>query len=138
MPLAFRESKESDINFIYATVIKSYRHLNPIAMMEPDREYKRNATRQWKRCIGSGAKIIIACDEEDPELIIGLIIYENRTIHFTYVRAAFRSAGIGKSLVERAGLKEPIEYSHWCLDIARLGLDEKYKLYYNPLLFNWE
>lgn len=142
MPIAFRESRDSDTNFIFATILKSYRYSNPIAKSQPAWSYYKSGSAELHNMFNCGVKSLIACDEEDTDLIIGFLVYkleEVPTIHFAYTKAAFRSAGVAKDMCKVAGFDESktTYYSRWTLDIMRLELEDKHKLRYNPYLFNW-
>lgn len=143
MPVLFRPHKESDINFIFATLLKSYRFCNPIAKAQPSHSYYRSGSDELHDMLNCDVKIMIACDSEDQDLIVSFLIYrlndDEQVIHYVYTKAAFRSAGIAKDLCKASGLNisKRTYYSRWTLDVMRLALEDKYNLRYNPYFFNW-
>ena len=43
--------------------------------------------------------VTIACLKDDPDVILGFVVYENARLHWVYVKQAWRKIGIAKSLV---------------------------------------
>lgn len=139
MSVSYRQSKESDMNFIYATFLKSYRFSNPIARAQPKWDYYRNGSNELRKLFSSDGKAIVACDESDEDLIIGFLIYKAGIIYYAYTKAAFRGGGIARGMLKAAELSAEATYrfTHFTADVLRLGLLDKLKLIYNPYLFNW-
>lgn len=135
MQIKYRPHKESDLNFIFATLLKSYRYSNPQARVVDKKTYYENGSKEWACCLHNGGKIIVACADDDEDLIIAFAIYSDKALHYVYVKAAFRRAGIAKQLLNNIESPEIIgcSYSHWTLDARFIN---KYMVY-NPTLFKW-
>lgn len=51
-------------------------------------------------------EIIVAAASEDPSAIVGFIVYRDpRTVAFLYVRSQFRKMGVGRALIDKAGIE---------------------------------
>jgi hypothetical protein len=57
-------------------------------------------------------QVLTAAWSEDPEVILGYAVTEpaKRTVHFVYVKPAFRRSGLAAALL--ADLEKPLIYSH--------------------------
>lgn len=139
MSVSYRANKESDMNFIYATFLKSYRFSNPIARAQPKFDYYRNGSNELRRLFADKVNTIVACDENDQDLIIGFLIHKENIIYYTYTKAAFRGNGVARGMLKAANLLEDATYrfTHFTSDVLRLNLLDKFKLIYNPYLFSW-
>lgn len=134
MQVKYRPHKETDLNFIFATLLKSYRYSNPQARVVEKKTYYENGSKEWAACLHHGGKIVVACADDDEDLIIGFVVYSGNVLHYLYVKAAFRRAGIGKSLYDKTEM--PLDYyTHWTIDAGKMGIDVT--LTHNPCLFKW-
>lgn len=143
MSISFRPPVEADKNFIYSTILKSYRYSNPEARALPDKDYYGHQSYCWNRVMDrDGIKIVIAHPTDDLDLIVGFCIVEKRDtpiIHYIYVKAAFRGAGVAQQILGSLDVnpkEQFVFYTHWTVDVLRYAY-QKYKLIYNPMLFNW-
>ncbi len=64
------------------------------------------------------SKVVVACDPEDPDFIIGWACTENGTLHYVFVRHAFQLAGVCTRLL--AGLPLPLVVTHCTPDWERV------------------
>lgn len=96
-PWAIRGPEESDIPFIYATWLNSN---------YTDTDFRRSVRKSvyfeaYKRIIDNillSAKVSVACKSDTPSVIYGYLVTEGNVIHYSFVKDAFRSLGIAKSL----------------------------------------
>jgi len=133
MQIKYRPHKETDLNFIFSTLLKSYRYSNPQARVIDKKTYYENGSKEWACCLHNGGKIIVACADDDEDLIIGFAIYSDRALHYIYVKAAFRRAKIGYSLYAKIPFTGA--YTHWTIDIGKI--EDKFNNEFNPTLFRW-
>lgn len=81
----------------------------------------------------------VACDPEDPTLILGFIVGydspEAAVIHYLYVREKFRRVGIGRQLFATLtrGQAKPVVGTHWTAS-SRSIARETHPAVYNPYL----
>lgn len=68
----------------------------------------------------------IACSPEDPDVIVGYLVYEPKTIHYVYVKEAFRKLGICRRLLVEAGLFEGTIATHMTFKGRRILLQMGY------------
>lgn len=142
MTVSIRAAVPEDNNFIYSTVLKSYRFSNPIARATDDDTYYSQHSYCWNRLISDpSTRVMVACMEDDPDLIIGFLIAEPKDLpilHYVYVKAAFRGHRVATDLCASVNIN-PRErytyYTHWTIDV--LGFGFNHKLIYNPMYFNW-
>jgi ribosomal protein S18 acetylase RimI-like enzyme len=83
----------------------------------------------------SRSTAIIACNPEDPDHIVGYIVFEDGVIHWLYVKKPFRQRGIGRELLAIAYkdfADEQVHYSH-SSRIAR-AVAQKIGAIYDPYL----
>lgn len=101
MAIVMRLAQPSDNNFIMNSYLRSYRN-------SPENEdilndfYFAGQTRILDK-IRKTSNIIIACDEDTPDLIYGYAIADKGpipTIHYVYVRYSARKLGIAKRMLK--------------------------------------
>lgn len=53
----------------------------------------------------ASSQVLVACSEEDPDIVYGWICVEpdQETLHYIYVKHPFRRQGIAKSLLKASG-----------------------------------
>lgn len=140
MSFKFRDYRQEDGGFVYPTLLRSYKFKNPIANNAPESDYGRNLDKWLKLSAKKSTRLVIACDDECEDLIIGFILCNpaDKVIYYTYVKAAFRGAGVASALFGHCGLDPKIEtifYTHWTADV--LHFSNKWRFVYNPYMFRW-
>lgn len=50
-----------------------------------------------------GARLLVAVDEIDPDLVVGFVVGLAPTLHYVYVRAQLRRGGIARALLAELG-----------------------------------
>lgn len=76
--------------------------------------------------------IFVACKEDDEDLIFGYIVFEPKTIHFAYVKEAFRRVGVGRKLLGCLPSLDGVEASHLTYSLIELWNAGKLSINYNP------
>lgn len=95
MSIALRPARESDTAFIVDTWRRSYEQAPQVR--GADEAYMRRAIQ---RAVADAEKLLVACDSEDDDTLIGWLAASPPTLHYVYVRADFRRAGIARSLLD--------------------------------------
>lgn len=97
-----RDATENDKNFILSTFLLGLYHGDSWFSLIPKRIYMDNYKPVAEALVASPRNIVkIACLPDDKDIILGYSILsaDYQTIHWVYVKAAWRRKGIGKSLV---------------------------------------
>jgi len=76
------------------------------------------------------SKTLLSCLRDDPEIILGYVVYEPKICHFLYVKEGFRMMGIGKCLFELTDAECFTLRTHTLENL----LKKKPDLVYNPFL----
>lgn len=131
-----RPATESDVNFIFKSWLRCYRHSfntrgceNPVFFAQHHKLIEGLCKK---------ASIVIACNHDDISQIYGFICSEMvdnlPVIHFVYVKEMFRRMGVAALLAENAGFKReaPVFYTH--RTYSSEGLEKKFAMVYNPYL----
>lgn len=95
-----RPPVEDDLNFIIATFLKGLYYGNDFYGMIQKDDYMKNYEPIVKAILANNL-INIACLKEDPGVILGysILTSDQSTVHFTFIKAAWRSKGLFQLLV---------------------------------------
>ncbi len=101
--VVLREMEKDDESFIYSSWLRSYRG-SPITTHMINDVYYDNHKKIIEKLLLE-AKVIIACNPEDPSQIYGFICYEDgvpncSVVHYLYVKYPFRKMGLGTHLFD--------------------------------------
>lgn len=139
MQIQVREFLQPDADFIYSSWLNSYKNDSSFA-----RKIARSVFFKWHKKIVElilnrpTTKVMIACFEETPEVILGYLVYERQTdlpvVHFAYVKKDYRQQGIANTLLKSQNLDlNQCLFSHWTDSIYDFKFKEKYpKMMYDP------
>lgn len=134
LPIRIRKATEEDISFIFNSWLKSYRDstfAKSITNTIYFNEHHKLIEDLLKEC-----NVLIACNDENPGDIYGYSVSEVVqgffVLHFVYVKHTFRQLGIGRSLVENAGVD--FKKASLCTHITKYGerLAEKFNMVHSP------
>lgn len=129
-----RDVKESDKNFVLATFLRGLYYGDSWFSMIPKPIFMANYKHVAVALVNSPKTVIkIACLKEDPDVILGysMLSSDYQTIHWVFVKAAWRNKGIAKALLPQY----PIAITH----LSRLGVILKSKFpnaVFNPFAIN--
>lgn len=126
-----RDPKDSDISFIYATWLNSYHYDSWTKTIQ-----KSIFFDNYKLVIDEiliNAKIKIACLQNDYDIILGYLVYdEPNIIHYCFVKNDFRQFGVANSLmVESKKHQGLLTITHRTKSVADL-LRAKNNFTFNP------
>lgn len=99
-----RDGKEEDKNFILATFLRGLYYGDSWFSEIPKNIFMDNYKKIAEAIVNSpNVTLKIACLNEDPDVILGYSVLSSdfQTIHWVYVKSAWRKKGIGRSLVPR-------------------------------------
>lgn len=134
-----RKAIPKDIPFIYETWLKSYRLDSSLGRLTRSSIFFENYRTVVDKIL-QDSNTDIACLREDEDIILGYLVSEDKILHYSFVKEAFRKIGIAKSLVlhrEVDGILKHKDFkiTHETFHVERIV--DKYELEFNPyLLFN--
>lgn len=97
-----RDFKENDKALVLATFLRGLYHGDSWFSLIPRSIFMDNYKKVAEALVSSPNVIIkIACLKEDPDVILGYSILSSnyQTIHWCYVKSAWRKQGIARSLL---------------------------------------
>ncbi len=129
--VSVRVGTPEDLNFVFATWLRNYRHGSQFAKKISNDVFYRWHHKVIERIIERGAQIRIVHPAGDPGTILGyscIELFEERPlVHFIYIKKAWRGMGLAKKLIwETEGY-----FSHMT---DHLDLNRHPSFHYNPYL----
>ncbi len=101
---AIRPSVSADKNLILATFLRGLYYGDSWYSMIPKDIFMKNYSMVAEALLNSpNTRVTIACLPDDPNVILGYSILsaDCLTVHYVYVKSAWRKQGIGKALTPR-------------------------------------
>jgi hypothetical protein len=118
LTLKIREAVPADLPFILDTYMRSRcsaEHSNN------RRKAFASARKTFLELATRGSRLLVACDDVEPALILGWALVEGSILHFVYVKNMFRHQGVMLSLLAEARLtSSPILCTHWSPSMTEL------------------
>src|ERR1017187_2430254 len=112
--ITIRPAKLEDLNFIFASWLKSYRYASMFAKKISNEVYYEWHHKVIERFIERNGTVSIAHPVGEPEVILGFIAHDGGDIlQYIYVKKTFRQMGIAKALL---GDMVPKTFTHWTRD----------------------
>lgn len=97
-----RDAQPEDKSFVLATFLRGLYYGDSWFSLIPKDIFMDNYKRVAEALVnGANNTVQIACDKEDPNIILGYSILsaDFQTIHWVHVKKAWRNRGIAKSLL---------------------------------------
>lgn len=110
--ITFRPIRDTDVNFILATWLKTYKYSGDLPARVRDSEYFSTYEPILKELL-SRATVTVACLIDDPDVVIGYVCYEPEMLHWVHVKESWRNLGLAKLLVVKSGVSETARFTHW-------------------------
>jgi GNAT superfamily N-acetyltransferase len=119
MPVAFRPATEVEMPFVFSTWLKNFKE--SAQPHQGIQGYYTGQHRLIELLAARGASLVLACNREAPEQLLGWVCCEGNTVHYLYVKQVFRRLGIGRKLLSEAGIRQPFCVTHWtpCVSLLR-------------------
>lgn len=137
--IILRDGLPSDRNFIYKTILQHYRHASPHTKDIPDNVfYDCHHLLISKVMRQSGNIVRVAALKDDPEVLFGFLWgnVDPETIHYVYVKKAFRRMGMAKMLYKSLfSMADDVYITHWTKEVNQL-YDKHEGLVFNPYLLH--
>lgn len=125
-----RDYKNTDKSFVMATFLRGLYYGDSWFGQIPKRIFMENYKKVAEAIIANPNTVIkVACLKDDEDVIIGysMLSADYSTIHWVFVKSAFRKQGIGKALVPQY----PTAVSHLS-DVGRKLLSRFTDCIFNP------
>jgi len=102
---AFREPVPADIKFVGDSWLRSFRD-SPWAGVVGNNDYFDTYHRTIEQLFARGAKLLVACQVNDPAHILGWICTEpvkgGTAVHYLFVKRWYREKGLASELIRRS------------------------------------
>ena len=118
--LKIRPSEQSDYSFLIAAWLNNYRRESYFAARITDKVFFHHHHDIVERLLAR-SRVLVACVPDDPNEIIGYIVWEPGILHWTYVKKAFRKLGVGAALLKATDLPD---------DLAGVSITHPTKLWF--------
>jgi ribosomal protein S18 acetylase RimI-like enzyme len=129
--LIIREITPEDYPFVKATWLRHFKEHGYYTKFIRNSVYFENHAKIVDSIISKGTTLI-ASHVDEPEIILGFLVYQPGVIHYAYVISKARRLGVGKELLAASGLFE-FTYTHRTEDAASYHANHP-GLTYNPYL----
>jgi ribosomal protein S18 acetylase RimI-like enzyme len=122
-----------DLNFIFATWLRSYRHASQFARkISNEIFYSRHHLVIDLILKRNGSKVLVAHPKGEPDVILGYVVTETQpdganVLHYSYVKKSFRQMGIAKALWKDMN---STVFTHHTADADWIA--KKFNLVYDP------
>lgn len=133
----FRAGRPTDAHFLLSTWLKSYRNSGPVTKI-PNANYFQGHQDLIVHILSlQGTAVEVVCAKDDPDQIIGYVVYNKLApiLHYVYVKYPFRKLGLGQMLVAMVQeLHKPSGLPLHCTHIARQWdvVSRKMNLIFDP------
>jgi len=99
-----RSAKPADINFIYATWLNSQKYDTALGLSCRKALFFEQYRLVIDTILASEAtQVLVAVLPENEDVILGYLVFQTPdTLHYAFVKEAFRKLGIAKQLIEKA------------------------------------
>lgn len=132
--ITIRPANPADLSFIYSTMLKSLRFDSEIGKSVRSNVFFREYRLVLDQIL-LNSETLIACDQQDPEVIYAYLIYKlPDVIEYAFTKQAFRNLGLQNKLYKSSGLCKELFATHKTETAQRIMLNKEIE--YNPFL-NW-
>lgn len=132
-----RPPRKEDIEFIYSTWTRSYRHGSAVGKsLNKDSEFypEYNKVIDWLLSQPDSSVHVLSLQDQ-PEIILAYAVSQKKVLHFIFVKEAFKNLGLEEALLKEIGKIEV--YTHKTVSIKKIM--QKYaKAMYNPFLLYYQ
>jgi len=134
LPITIRPAVDTDYGYILATWTRSHHKVHPFNFISNDL-YFPYQTKLINKILAKATTMVVCLDDE-PNQIVGYVVYENYAndivIHHAAVKGIFRRLGIMRFLLKEIGaVDKSLIVTHY-FDLFK-KIRDKYKLIYDPI-----
>ena len=115
-----RPPQKEDIEFIYSTWTRSYRHGSAMGKsLNSDAEFYKEYNKVIDWLLSQpDTEVHVACLPDQPPVILGYAVSQKRILHFLFIKEAFKNLGIEESLLKEIGKIDV--YTHKTVSIKKI------------------
>lgn len=138
LPIVCRPATEADLPFFFSSTLQSHyyssstnRHILPSVYYPQHKTVLEQLLRRPQ------IMLVIAALADSPEVIVGYALAEGSgTLHYVYVKKAFRRFGMAKSLMEALRVDfNDLDVTHWTADASEIWRTKRWpNVRFNPYL----
>jgi hypothetical protein len=133
-----RLAKGSDLPFIYATWVDSFRYDSHLGKSCRNQIFFREYNLIVDRILTHpDTKVHVAQKPDDTEVIYGYLVSQAKIFHYAFVKQAFRKWGIAKSLFYEAGGETNSVFTHRTFEFDPI-FKKHANLIYNPFTLPYQ
>lgn len=114
LEIATRQGTKADWAFVYATMLRNLKGSAPFARRISNTVFFALHHEVIERILARGGELVIAHPEDDPQTILGYLLFERAAphakvagvavpeiiLHWVYVKKAFRGYGVARTLFQ--------------------------------------
>lgn len=134
--IRIRVATEADINFIFNSWLKCYRH--SVFAKQMQNEVYFDAQHKLIEALLKRCTVLIACNDADVSQIysygVGEKVDGQLVVHFIYTKEPYRKLGVALTLLEALGHKDGSAYFFTHKTHQSERLEKKHPLVYHPYL----
>lgn len=101
----------TDEAFLFDSWLRSFYNNSPFTKFVSWGEYSSRHYELIKQLVAKST-ISMAAMANEPDVIIGYLVYEPRVLHYAYTKEGFRSFGICNKLIKHANLPKRARVTH--------------------------
>lgn len=137
--LLIRDATEDDIPFFFNSTLHHYKHSSPHPKLIPDHLYYQNHQVLMARMLERKGHVLkFAALRDEPDVVFGFLWGNSfpQTIHYCYVKKAFRGLGIASQLFASAFERDTmVYYTHLTYDAGKIT-QTRSNFIFNPYLLH--
>ncbi len=128
-----RSAVGDDIPFIYSTLLRSYRYDSDLGKSTSKSVFFENYQLVLDKILANpDTQILVACNPAEQNVILGYLIHEPTTLHYVFVKEAFRQLGVATALYTFAFDElDSVSVTHVTRSVEPL-MRSKSRLVFNP------
>lgn len=132
--ITIRPAKESDLNYVVSSWIRSVRGQYPYKLFCKPAMTKYSDRVQ--RMVYGHSQVTVAADAKDEDVILGWMVHDPGVLHFAWVKLPFRRNGFGTKLFRSVfGADECLFHTCHTGSVTHARLDKKWGIGgYDPIL----
>lgn len=113
---------EADQAFVYSTWLRNYKYSSYFAKRIKPAIFFAGQHKVIDHLLAKpSTKVVVACDRNDADTIMGYLAFEPGVVHFVFVKDAYRKLGVATALFasQRIDVNQA-KFTHWCFPVDEL------------------
>lgn len=126
--LQVRYMQPSELAYVKATWLKHYKEHSEFARPIRDSVYYPAHSRIVDHIL-KRARVAIAAHMDEPDVIMGFLVFEPALIHYAYVVSRARMLGVATEMLKAAGISNEFSFTHRTQDAKALQAKNPHMTY---------